>query len=789
VAVKCPKCRYENPDETYFCGKCATHLKSPEPISFSQTETIRTAKKDPFEGKTIARRYTIIEKLGEGGMGAVYKANDSRLERVVALKFLPAGMTRDENAKKRFVQEARAAAALDHPNICAVYEAAEVRGRSFIVMAHIQGLSLKDKIATGFLKIEDALDIAIQVAEGLAEAHSRGVIHRDIKPGNIMLTEKGQAKIMDFGLAKLEGKADLTVTSTVMGTTAYMSPEQARGDPVDQRTDIWSFGVTLYEMLAGAGPFGKKGSQALITSILNEFPEPMTARRPDIPGPLEEIVGKALEKDRSRRYQSMSEMLKDLKAARTSGAGPAKGETSVIVLPFEDISPAKDNEYFSDGMTEEIITDLSAVSSLKVISRSSAMTFKGTKKKVGEIAREVNVRYVLEGSVRKSENNLRITAQLIDAASDDHLWAAKYTGTMDDVFDIQEKVSRSIVDALKLQLTPKEAERLAERPIPNALSYEFYLKARQEIFKWTEAGLANALDYLKRGLEIVGENALLYAGIAYVFFQYINLGLKEEASCRKEVEGYLGKAFALDPHLALSNFVQGMLHTTDNPKAAIRYFKQVLEANPNDFDTLFFLSCGLGTLGQRRAAVPLEERTIRIDPLNPAAHFHSGFNRLWEGEYALALEVMVKLHRSFPQDLLTTWSYGLSLAYMGKIDEAGSIFDQIAREQPGGFFADLGLALKCALEGKRSEALSRLDSSPRLQNTRDFQYVYWITECYALIDEKERALDWLERDVDLGMINYPLMNKLDPFLKNLRGEERFRKLMARVKKEWDEFQV
>ena len=267
-------------------------------------------------------------------MGAVYKANDSRLERVVALKFLPAGMTRDENAKKRFVQEARAAAALDHPNICAVYEAAEVRGRSFIVMAYIQGLSLKDRIATGFLKVEDALDIAIQVAEGLAEAHSRGVIHRDIKPGNIMLTEKGQAKIMDFGLAKLEGKADLTETSTVMGTTAYMSPEQARGDPVDQRTDIWSFGATLYEMLAGAGPFGKKGNQALIYSILNEPPGPLTARRPDIPRPLEESVRKALEKDRSRRYQSMAEMLKDLKVARTSGAGPAKAENRSLSCPL-----------------------------------------------------------------------------------------------------------------------------------------------------------------------------------------------------------------------------------------------------------------------------------------------------------------------------------------------------------------------------------------------------------------------------------------------------------------------
>ncbi len=387
MAVKCPKCHYENPDDTFYCGKCATHLKPLESFFFSQTETIKTPEKDSFKGKTIARRYTIIEKLGEGGMGAVYKANDSRLERVVALKFLPAGMTRDENAKKRFVQEARAAAALDHPNICAVYEVDEVRGQSFIVMAYIQGLSLKDKIATGFLKVEDALGIAIQVAEGLAEAHSRGVIHRDIKPGNIMLTEKGQAKIMDFGLAKLEGKADLTKTSMVMGTTAYMSPEQARGDPVDQRTDIWSFGAMLYEMLAGTGPFGKKSNQALIYSILNEPPKPLTARRPDIPRPLE---AERAQGSRKRPDPPLPKHGRDAKRSQSRphvGDQPCKSREVGHCLALCGYQPGKDNEYFSDGMTEEIITDLSAVNSMKVISRSSAMTFKGTKKKVGEIAR------------------------------------------------------------------------------------------------------------------------------------------------------------------------------------------------------------------------------------------------------------------------------------------------------------------------------------------------------------------------------------------------------------------
>ncbi len=528
--------------------------------------------------KTVAH-YRILEKIGEGGMGVVYEAEDTKLKRTVALKFLPPELTKDSQARARFVQEAQAAAALDHPNICSVFEIGEAEGATYIVMPCVKGRSLKDKIAAGPLFLEEVLNIAGQVAEGLKEAHEKGIIHRDIKPGNIMLTEKGQAKIMDFGLA-----------------------------------------------------------------------------------------------------------------------------------------------------------------------------------------------------------------QLIDASTDTHLWAEKYGGTLDDVFDIQEKVSRSIVDALKLKLTPDEAGRLAERPIPSALAYEFYLKARGEILKWTEAGLENALRYLRNGLEIAGENAVLYAGMAYVYFQYFNLGIKEQGFCRKQAEDYVRKAFALDPDCPNASFVRAVLVAWNQPKEGIRCFKRVLDKNPNDFDTLFVFSCLLGTLGRREAVIPFEERTIQIDPLNPAAHFHSGFNRLWEGDYPLALEVLGRLHRSFPGDLLTKWSYGLSLAYMDRKEEAGLIFDEVARENPGTLFACLGLAFKNALEGKRSETMTMLESNPSLQKPWDFQSAYWKTECLALIGEKELALDCLELDVNLGMTNYPLMSERDPLLANIRGEERFKKLMERVKKEWEKFE-
>jgi len=739
-------------------------------------------------GKTISH-YEIVEKIGEGGMGIVYEAEDTKLKRTVALKFLPLELTKDSQAKARFIQEAQAAAALDHPNICSVFEIGESEGTTYIVMPRVKGPSLKDKISAGPLSPEEALDIAGQVAEGLKEAHERGIVHRDIKPANIMLTEKGQAKIMDFGLAKLAGAADMTKTLTIMGTVAYMSPEQARGEAVDQRTDIWSFGATLYEMLTGEMPFGRKGEQALLYSLLHETPEPISRMRPDIPRALEQVICKALEKDLSRRYQTMAEVLEDLKAVRSSGKSVPQPEKSIIILPFENISPDPEQGYFCDGMTEELISDLSKIGSLRVISRTSSMMFKGTKKDIPSIAREVHVRYVLEGSVRKAGNNLRITAQLIDASTDAHLWAEKYGGTLDDVFDIQEKVSRSIVDALKLKLTPDEAGRLVERPIPSALAYEFYLKARGEILKWTEPGLENALRYLRNGLEIVGENALLYAGMAYVHFQYVNLGLKEKESGRKQAEDCVEKAFALDPDSSEASFIRANLVGWSQPKEGIRCFKRVLDKNPSDFDTLFYFSCFLGTLGRKRDVIPFEERTIKIDPLNPLAHVHSGFNRLWDGEYALALERLEKLHRSFPGDVMTKWCYGLSLAYMDRKEEAGQIFDEVARENPGTLFACLGLAFKDALEGKRSETLAMLDSNPSLQKPWDFQSAYWKTECLALIGEKELALDSLELDVNLGMSNYPLMSERDPFLDNIRGEERFKKLMERVKYEWEHFEV
>jgi serine/threonine protein kinase len=393
MGVKCPKCQHENPDDTLYCGKCAAPLKSAEEISITKTLTTPTERLQ--KGKTIAGKYKILEELGRGGMGVVFKAKDKRLDRSVALKFLPPELTRDDDAKKRFIQEAKAAAALNHPNITIIHEIDEDEDRTFIVMEFIQGQTLKEKIERQPLEIDDAVKIVTQVAEGLGEAHNKGIVHRDIKPANIMLTDKGIAKIMDFGIAKLKTGKDLTKASTLIGTIAYMSPEQARGEEVDHLTDIWSLGAMLYEMLTGKRPFEKDQDHALIYSILNDEPSAPTEIRTDIPSHIEGVIFKALEKETRTRYQSIQELMKDLK--KSAPITFIKAEKSIVVLPFDDMSPNRDNEYFSDGLTEEIISDLSSIQSLRVISRTSAMMLKGTRKSMKTISRELDVQYVLEG--------------------------------------------------------------------------------------------------------------------------------------------------------------------------------------------------------------------------------------------------------------------------------------------------------------------------------------------------------------------------------------------------------
>ncbi|OVE79855.1 hypothetical protein BVY01_01430, partial [bacterium I07] len=435
-------------------------------------------------------------------MGEVYLAEDTKLDRNVALKFLPSHMTKDKNAVERFKREAKAAAALNHPNIVTIYEIGEHEGQTYIAMEHVDGQSLRVEIEKGPMEVEKVVNVVTQVCEGLSEAHYADIVHRDIKPENILIDNKGRVRILDFGLARMKGVSKLTKESSTLGTVKYMSPEQLRGEELDHRTDIWSLGVVMYEMLTGDVPFKGEYEQSVVYGILNEDILKSKLSEAEIPHSFELIITKILQKEPLKRYQNVSLILKELKHASTVKVKEDKHQKSIIVLPIENMSSDPEQEYFSDGLTEEIITDLSHIHDLLVISRSSAMTFKDTKKKIKEIAREVNVQYVLEGSVRKAGNNLRITAQLIDASSDSHLWAEKYNGTLDDIFYIQEKVSRSIVDALKIKLSEGEKHIIAERPFKDVKAYECYLKARHEIDSFTEDGINRAIQYIESALSI-----------------------------------------------------------------------------------------------------------------------------------------------------------------------------------------------------------------------------------------------------------------------------------------------
>ncbi len=750
--------------------------------------------------------YKILAAIGAGGMGEVYRARDTRLGRDVAIKVLPPAFASDPDRLRRFEQEARAASALNHPNIVVIHDVGAQEGLPYLVEELLEGESLRERLRQGALPVHNAVGIAVQITHGLAAAHEKGIVHRDLKPENVFLTRDGQVKILDFGLAKLiEGAqslestaemstlADQTGTGPVLGTLGYMSPEQVRGQPVDHRTDIFALGCVLHEMLSGKRAFPGETPADTVSAILGRDPAPIGESGRGVPPALHGVLRRCLEKRPPDRFSSAHDLTLALSViSETLLVGPAPVEPtvkSIVVLPFENLSPDPDNAFFADGLTEELIADLSAVRALRVISRTSAMLLKSSKKDVPTISRELNVRYVLEGSVRRAGNGLRITAQLIDAGNDAHLWAEKYNGTLDDVFAIQERVSAAIVTALKLQLTPTEAGRLTEHPIPNALAFEFYLKARQEILKWTGAGLDRALKYLHSGLELAGPNAVLFAGLAYVHLQYLNLGLRKHDDCRREAQSWLDKAFALEPECPQAHFVLGALRFAEKPAEAIRHLMRVLEQNPDDFDAIYFLCCLLGSLGQTEVVVPLEERAAQLDPLSPAGHIHLGFNRLWEGKFEKAREILGRLHREFPADPVTKFTYGLSLAYLGEGDRAVGVFDELAREQPGTIFSVLGLSFSYGLAGKRSEVLSCLDTGLRIQLRMDFQYACWVAECYALIDEREAALDWLERDVDLGMINYPFLNQYDPFFARLRGDPRFEKLTARVKVEWENFKI
>jgi serine/threonine protein kinase len=742
------------------------------------------------KGTVIAKKYKIIEKVGEGGMGVVYKAEDTKLKRTVALKFLPRELMREKEAKAMFIREAQTAASLDHPHIATIFEINEEGERVYISMAYIEGQSLREKIAQGPLKIEEALDIAIQIAEGLKAAHARGVVHRDIKPANIMLTPEGQAKIMDFGLAKFAKGADVTQTMAIMGTAAYMSPEQARGEAVDHRTDVWSFGGTLYEMLTGKLPFGKRQGEPLIYAILNEKPEPLSAARPDIPRSIEQVVLKALEKEPTSRYQSMNELLKDLKSVLSPAKIASEQKKSIIVLPFENISPDPEQEYFCDGITEEIIADLSKIHTLQVISRTSAMMLKGTKKSMKMISKELGVRYALEGSVRKAGNSLRITAQLIDAENDVHLWAEKYSGTLDDVFEIQENVSKSVVDALSIVLSSGEKSAIQSQNIHNLRAFECLLRARTEIWKGTESSINESIHYLNESRKIEGEKIEILSALAEAHFMLPNVTGKGITDAMTKMEDLAHRMLKIDSTSSHGYLSLGLV-TYKKPwgfRQAGKLLKKACELDPTN-TTALIMRAGLAIEGgYPNTGLECSDAALKLDPLSPVVWLNRSFLFTLAGDFNEAAELTKKVFSFDPNNNYYRGFAILNFANASNFKEVEKIAAAL-RPTMSDNFARMGVLYDCAIKKKENEFEEII--SPEFKATAEWdETLSWaIAQCYASVGDVEQSSFWLKKAMERCFINYPFLSEIDPFISKIRNDDRIQRILALIKTEWENFEV
>ncbi len=736
--------------------------------------------------------FRIEREIGRGGMGIVYLACDLTLGRSVAVKSLPPELMADRRIRSRLEREARLLASLSHPNIATIHEEVEeAEGRVYLVLEYVPGRTLAERIAAGPLGLEEAMSIACQTAAALAAAHEHGIVHRDLKPGNIKITPEGSVKVLDFGLAKAMEEAGtqgpqstITQPGRVMGTPAYMSPEQAAGDPVDYRTDIWSLGVVIYEMLTGEVPFKGDTRQALTHDILHKEPERLTRVRRDAPANLERILSGMIQKDRLRRPGNMKAVIEELEAVRrdsVTDAAASKRAPSIAVLPFVNMSADAEQEYFCDGMAEEIINALTQIEDLRVIARTSAFSYKGKDVNVREIGRELDVATILEGSVRKAGNRLRITAQLVDTTGGHHLWSERYDRQMDDVFAIQDEITSAIVDKLKPKLLAQEKAGLAKRQAGDLEVYNLYLKGLYLRGKSTEEAARRAIQCFEQVIERDPAYALAYAGLAVAYAVlpiYCPIPSKEVIPRATQMAL---RALQIEEALAEAHAALGFIKTWYDWDwtGAQESFQRAIELNPGYERAHHWCGLNLMLRGEADKAVEEMERALDLDPVSVVINRDSSQAWLYAGQYDRALNAA---RRAFELDAYAMFGHQiLGQGYLAKsmYEEAlAELRAEMEVSKGSNAWPDVFIAYTYVQMGKPEKAQEELDNVLERSN-RQYVSPFLLACSHFVLGQNDEGFKWADKAYEQHD-PWLCFVRLSPTLDRIRLDPRYTALLRKM---------